>query len=151
MACDSGPLRRTTPMPPRPGGVAIATMVSSDANIDRLDRLRRGGAGNWWNERSAAADRLPAERNDHRLQKGVANALGRHLRVLGNGEMDEPSRVGVERSHLLRRAARLRALHEEPRHLANFRVFRPTVVQAVDDDGAIVFELAPVRRVHDVL
>src|ERR1017187_2595368 len=25
----SGPARRTTPMPPRPGGVAMATMVSS--------------------------------------------------------------------------------------------------------------------------
>ena len=28
----AGPLRRTTPMPPRPGGVAIATMVSSVEN-----------------------------------------------------------------------------------------------------------------------
>src|SRR5437773_11582185 len=29
----SGPLRRTTPIPPRPGGVAIATMVSEVENI----------------------------------------------------------------------------------------------------------------------
>ena len=32
MARDSGPERRTTPSPARPGGVAIATMVSSVAN-----------------------------------------------------------------------------------------------------------------------
>ena len=29
-----GPLIRTTPMPPRPAGVAIATMVSEGENID---------------------------------------------------------------------------------------------------------------------
>ena len=28
-----GPLRRTTPIPPRPGGVAIATIVSSVENM----------------------------------------------------------------------------------------------------------------------
>ena len=28
IARDSGPLNRTTPIPPRPGGVAIATIVS---------------------------------------------------------------------------------------------------------------------------
>ena len=28
-----GPLRRTTPIPPRPGGVAMATIVSSVENI----------------------------------------------------------------------------------------------------------------------
>jgi len=33
----SGPLIRTTPIPPRPGGVAIATMVSSVENIEVLN------------------------------------------------------------------------------------------------------------------
>ena len=37
----SGPLRRTTPMPPRPGGVAIATMVSEVENM--ADRHGRPG------------------------------------------------------------------------------------------------------------
>ena len=32
-ACASGPLSRTTPIPPRPGGVAIATMVSVVENM----------------------------------------------------------------------------------------------------------------------
>jgi len=30
--CESGPLIRTTPMPPRPGGVAMATIVSDVLN-----------------------------------------------------------------------------------------------------------------------
>jgi hypothetical protein len=33
IACAEGPLRRTTPMPPRPGGVAIATIVSLVENM----------------------------------------------------------------------------------------------------------------------
>jgi len=33
IAAASGPLTRITPMPPRPGGVAIATMVSEVENI----------------------------------------------------------------------------------------------------------------------
>jgi hypothetical protein len=33
IARPSGPLSRTTPIPPRPGGVAIATIVSSVENI----------------------------------------------------------------------------------------------------------------------
>jgi hypothetical protein len=33
MDAASGPLSRTTPIPPRPGGVAIATMVSSVENM----------------------------------------------------------------------------------------------------------------------
>ena len=32
--CASGPLKRTTPMPPRPGGVAMATMVSRVENMN---------------------------------------------------------------------------------------------------------------------
>ena len=37
MATACGPLRRTMPMPPRPGGVAIATMVSGeDKGINSL-------------------------------------------------------------------------------------------------------------------
>src|SRR4029453_16332380 len=32
IACASVPLRRTTPIPPRPGGVAMATMVSAVEN-----------------------------------------------------------------------------------------------------------------------
>ena len=37
IAAASGPLSRTTPIPPRPGGVAIATMVSSVENIGATD------------------------------------------------------------------------------------------------------------------
>ena len=43
-----GPLRRTTPMPPRPGGVAMATIVSSVLNTGWVRPLVgeswRGGA-----------------------------------------------------------------------------------------------------------
>src|SRR4051794_41925611 len=49
MARDAGPDRRTTPSPPRPGGVAIATIVSSRFNDGVRDARcrdrRRDGRG----------------------------------------------------------------------------------------------------------
>jgi hypothetical protein len=46
MAGAAGPLRRTTPIPPRRGGVAMATMVSSVENMRasafRISRLKPG-------------------------------------------------------------------------------------------------------------
>ena len=43
IAAASGPARRTTPMPPRPGGVAMATMVSSRFTEGILtDGVRQG-------------------------------------------------------------------------------------------------------------
>ena len=56
-----GPDIRTTPMPPRPGGVAIATMVSSMANTT-------GRAG---------LELAALSRNHDGLEKRVADALGR--------------------------------------------------------------------------
>ena len=45
MPCASGPLRRTTPIPPRPGGVAMATMVSLVENITTTLRRATQGPG----------------------------------------------------------------------------------------------------------
>src|SRR6186997_954977 len=82
MRAAQGPLMRTTPRPPRPGGVATATMVSLVLNIGRPLSPSRG--------------------NDHRLQEGVADALRRHLRILRDGEVHEPPCVWIERAHFLR-------------------------------------------------
>jgi hypothetical protein len=40
MACASGPDNRTMPIPPRPGGVAIAAMVSVVENTGNLHAAR---------------------------------------------------------------------------------------------------------------
>src|SRR5689334_8717968 len=88
-ASAADPLTRTTPIPPRPGGVATATIVSSVENM-----FFRG-------PRPAA---LPSRGNNHRLQIGVADTLGRHVRIFRNREVDEAARVWIQRAHLLRRA-----------------------------------------------
>ena len=50
----SGPERRTMPMPPRPGGVEMATIVSSLMGVEvilfRVTRriFLRGGKGGFW-------------------------------------------------------------------------------------------------------
>ena len=65
--------------------------------------------------------------------------------------MHEPARIGVERSHLLRRARRLGLLHEEPRHLLQLGVLGLAVIEAIDGQRAIAVELAAERGVDDVL
>ena len=52
----------------------------------------------------AAARAYLPDRDDHRLQERVADALGRHLRIFGHRQVHEPARVRIERTHLLRRA-----------------------------------------------
>src|SRR5256885_15472844 len=54
----SGPLRRTMPIPPRPGGVAIATIVSVVLNDI--------GTGAW---------SLFTRRDQHRLRECIADAF----------------------------------------------------------------------------
>src|SRR5690349_10357367 len=102
MRCASGPDIRTTPMPPRPWGVATATMVSVVENP-------------WDNTRAPSR---PFGGDDHRFQKRVADTFGRDRRVFRDREVDDAARVRVERANFLRHAGRLGLLHEELRHLA---------------------------------
>src|SRR5207253_1986446 len=127
MSSACGPLSLTTPNAPRPCGVAMATMVSSVAN----NLLLRG--------------------DDDRLHERVADALRRHVRILGDREMHDAPLVRVERPHLLRHAARARLLRDELRHLPQLRVLLLAIAVAVDDDAIVVAELLAERRRDDVL
>src|SRR5689334_237591 len=89
--CARGPEIRTIPIPPRPGGVAIATIVSSVANTGGGPAL------------------LPGD--DHGLEERVTHALGRDSVVLGHGEVNEPACVRIERANLLRHAAQFDLAH----------------------------------------
>src|SRR5687767_1866120 len=135
----STPLIRTTPIPPRPGGVAIATMVSSVLN----DNLTFG-----YGPVTRAV--LSPRRDDDRLQKRVADALRRHRRIFGDRQVDETPRVRIERTHFLR-AGRLRLLHHETRHLAQFRILALPVIEAVHDERTVVVQVSPKRGVDDLL
>src|SRR5690348_208009 len=78
-----GPLMRMTPIPARPGGVAIATIVSSGENT---------------------APRLSLQllrRDDDGLHERVADALRAGLRIFRNRKMHDAALVGIERTHLL--------------------------------------------------
>src|SRR3989442_15076197 len=83
-ACASGPLRRRTPMPPRPGGVAMATMVSAVENI-----LVAGG---WWLVAGHQPPSFP-QRDVDGFRKRVADALRRHARHFGDGDMHDAALV----------------------------------------------------------
>src|SRR5689334_11115753 len=84
IAAAAGPARRTTPMPPRPGGVATATMVSVVEN--------KGPAPA---RRAAPLRSSRFRRDDDGLQKRVADALGRDFGILGDGQVHDAPRVRI--------------------------------------------------------
>src|SRR4051812_8079549 len=57
--CASAPLRRTTPIPPRPGGVAMATMVSEVENTVAAS-TQQPAAGNQQPDRQTGCRLLAA-------------------------------------------------------------------------------------------
>src|SRR4029078_6479839 len=109
----AGPLRRMTPMPARPGAVAIATIVSSRANI--LPRRAR--------------------RDDDRLHLPVALALRGDLGIERHLHVDDAARVGIERAQFLRGLGRLGLVDQKLRHLLQFEILAAAEVLAVDDDA----------------
>src|SRR5262245_5716185 len=122
----SGPAIRTTPIPPRPAGVAIATMVSWVVSV----RLRRDHDG---------------------LQKRVADALGRDFRIVCDGQVHDTPRVGIERADFLGLSAGLRLLHEELGHLPKLRVLALAESHRIDDVVPVAPGVAPERGVDDDL
>src|SRR3954471_6326520 len=113
-----GPLILTTPSPPRPGGVAIATMVSSVENMgparpeDPVYLENAGAAGSEDPACICRADlqvrqsssRSPLRADNDRLQKRIPNALRRHFGIFGDGQVYEAPCVRIERPHFLRSA-----------------------------------------------
>ena len=75
MLRDSGPDSRTTPMPPRPGGVAMATMVSSRCTIRIIHHgqntekknLRDGGAKSVNSTGQIASNHSPGQKPGPRM------------------------------------------------------------------------------------
>src|SRR5215471_1118647 len=102
MRAASGPLSRTTPIPPRPGGVAMATIVSAVENMSR----RKTEDGRRKTGREKVRLRLPFSlsllRNNHCLEKSIPDALGRHRWILRDGEVHDTAGVRIERAHFLR-------------------------------------------------
>ena len=129
------PDSRTTPMPPRPGGVAMATMVSAS----RTARVT-----------VAVAARSTSVRDHDGLEERVADALGRHRGVFGDGQVHESSRVGVERADFLRRAG-LRALSMSACRLPQLGVLISAEAQRVDHVVPIAARVAAEGGVDDHL
>ena len=60
--------------------------------------------------------------------------------------MHEASSVRIERAHFLRNPGALRLLHHELGHLAQLGVLALAVIEAIDDERAIVFRGAAGTR-----
>src|SRR5678815_2498713 len=136
------PLMRTTPRPPRPAGVAIATMVSSGENMP----LAVSG-----HTCPATLDRSAPGRDDHGLHERIADAFGTDGGILGDGQMHNATLVRIQRTHFLRRAAAASLLRDEFRHLANLRILVSAETIAVDDDAVVVAQLPAECRRHEML
>ena len=93
----AGPLSRTTPMPPRPGGVAMATIVSVVENIGLSVRDRHSSG---IRVDPADCDLLPCGDEDG-LRKRVADAFRRHAGNFRDGQVDDPALVRIQRPELL--------------------------------------------------
>src|SRR4030095_8736474 len=80
-----GPLSLTTPSAPRPAGVAMATMVSSAANM----------VGGWWLAVSGHHEPLTTNhelsfcRDDDGLEERVADAFRCHGRIFRDGQVHD--------------------------------------------------------------
>ena len=83
-------------MPPRPGGVAMATMVSSGANM----RLATGRARALrYVPAIVAAEMITVFMNASPMLSELT------VGILGDRHVHDAALVGVQRAHLLRRAA----------------------------------------------
>src|SRR5204863_4309863 len=128
----SGPLRRTTPMAPRPGGVAMATMVSDVENM-KLRFLQIS----------------LSQRDHHRLRKRVADALGGDARHLGDRHVNEAALVRVEWPELLIQTGLLGLFREELRHPPQLDVLALPVLERVDEDAPYVGKRSVERHADD--
>src|SRR5688572_25887167 len=115
MAMARGPDSRTTPIPPRPGGVEMATIVSEAGDGPASTTLSAGlrGRGSGMEDdpgafravrRDSAAVRFPvlsgvSGRHDgDLLEEPVADAARLDSADLGQGDVHQPPLVGIERA-----------------------------------------------------
>ena len=87
----SAPETRTMPMPPRPGGVAIAAMTSVSADLDTRSVRQEAARGGRRLEFTASASR---SRHRHRLTTFLITALV-SLPSLGGGDSGLPLQHAV--------------------------------------------------------
>src|SRR5262249_18200839 len=132
MSWAAGPLRRTMPRPPRPAGVATATIVSEVENTDRTLALLPQGD----------MDRFPER---------VADAFGRQPRNLSDRTVDDAALVRDERSELLTEAGLFDFFGEQLRHLSQLDVFALAVVQRIHKGSLLAGQGSAERHVDDVL
>ena len=126
----SDPLTRTTPIPPRPGGVATATIVSEEEYIARATPLREEkGAGSSFR---SARRFVPRDNND--LHESVTDALGCCVGILGDGQVNDATGVRIERTDLLRLACFAGARGEELCRFLKLGVLSLPVVEAIYHD-----------------
>src|ERR671911_2519280 len=129
---------RTTPMPPGPAGVAMATIVSSVENM---------GTGP---PEGGHYVLLFRGRDRDGLHRRVADAFGCYAGDFGNREVDEAPFVRIQGSDVLLGAGRFCFFGKELRHLAQLVVFAAAEIHAVDEQP-LVAELFAEGAVHDVL
>src|SRR5262245_2675163 len=129
----SGPLSGTAPMPRRPGGVAMATIVSDVENI------------------GTAESGSSARGDQDSLRKSVTDAFRRGPWNLGNREMHDASLVRIERSELLVESSLLRLLGQEYRHPPQLHVLAFPIFKSIDEDALFTRQSSTVGSVDDVL
>src|SRR5262249_20645307 len=120
---------------------AAATRRSGDGD-DRVVRREHDWRLRRVTARPFGLTDLPPAGDDDRLHERIADALGADARILGYRQVDDPALVGIQRSHFLWRATRLRLLGDEVRHLLELRILVASVVVAVDDDAIVFAKLA---------
>ena len=123
-------------MPPRPGGVATATMVSVTAKATGTVQTVLG---------QTFREITTLLRNASPMLSDVS------VGVFGHRQVDDAPGVGIERADFLRHARRPRLVHEEERHLAQLGVLVLAEAERVDDVVPIAARVAAKRGVDDDL
>ena len=87
-----GPERRTTPNPPRPGGVEMATMVSWRFKLSGGGaRLEYCGPGGPSGRRAGDAEGASRRIDDHLAVTADAGALAAHAGLVAQGQVHDPA------------------------------------------------------------
>src|ERR1051326_1469103 len=139
ISSDCGPLRRTIPIPLRPGGVAKATIVSA-STIGLTEAMEELLSGCRWFQRDAEPAAV-----------AVADGLSHEIRFFGQGQVNHPALAGIHRPKNKRSRCRPHLAGGVFSHGAQLRLTGCTIIIGVAHNALSLGQSSAVGLVDNML